>query len=71
MLRLIDSSNWYQRWVKEEYEQVKGELFPRMADLLGKEAADQFVENWRAAVIVCEKGEMLQVYHRARKPNSE
>ncbi|MBW2290055.1 MAG: hypothetical protein JRG80_05345 [Deltaproteobacteria bacterium] len=32
----------------------------------GERAADHFVENWRATVVVCEKGEMLQVYSRAR-----
>jgi len=29
--------------------------------------AHHFVENWRALMVVCEKGEMLQVYVRAQK----
>jgi len=29
--------------------------------------ADYFVEDWRAMTVVCEKGEMKQVYLRAKK----
>jgi len=29
--------------------------------------ADHFVENWHAMMVVCEKGEMRQVYVRAQK----
>jgi hypothetical protein len=54
--------------VKEEYEKIRGELYPRMLERIGREQADHFVENWRLMMVVCDKGEMLQVYHRGRKP---
>lgn len=64
-----DRSDWYRDQVKREYEAIRSDLYPRMVDLLGKADADHFVENWRAMVVVCEKGEMRQVYCRARKPD--
>jgi hypothetical protein len=35
---------------------------------MGREQAEHFVENWRAMLVVCEKGEMRQGYTRGRKP---
>ncbi|MEX2295917.1 MAG: hypothetical protein WD715_00770 [Dongiaceae bacterium] len=47
---------------------MKGPLNPRMVELLGQEKADHFVENWRAMVVVLEKGEKRPGRYRARKP---
>jgi hypothetical protein len=67
-VRVQDASDWYRRRVAEEYEAMRGPLFPRMLELLGREQAEHFVENWRAMVRVCETGEMRQGYCRGRKP---
>jgi ubiquinone/menaquinone biosynthesis C-methylase UbiE len=66
-IQLADHSGWYRRKVKAEYEQIRAELYPRMLESLGKEEADHFVENWRAMMVVCEKGDVFQGYYRARK----
>ncbi len=66
-IKLMDASDWYRREVRREYEQLKGDLNPRVVELIGQEDADHFVENWRAMMIVCENGEMQQVYIRAQK----
>ncbi len=66
-----DRSHWYRREVAAEYERLKNEWYPTMVERIGQEAADHFVEDWRAMVVVCEKGEMLQVYSRARKPAAQ
>lgn len=63
-----DASPWYRRRVAEEYQRLKGSLYPRMKALVGRRQADHFVENWRAMVAVCETGEMRQGYSWARKP---
>jgi ubiquinone/menaquinone biosynthesis C-methylase UbiE len=63
-----DASKWYREHVLGEYEKIRGELYPRMLELIGKEQSEHFVENWRAMVVVCEKREMRQVYTRSRKP---
>lgn len=67
-IEVEDASDWYRQQVNREYQLMKGELYPRMVDLLGQQSADHFVENWRAMVVVCESGEMRQGYCRARRP---
>jgi phosphoethanolamine N-methyltransferase len=67
-VKVSDRSAWYRRRVREEYELIKSELYPTLLANMDQEDADHFVENWRAMVVVCENGEMLQVYCRAKKP---
>lgn len=64
----VDASDWYRREARREYEQLRGDLYPRMVQLLGQADADHFVEDWRAMVVVIDKGEMRQGYFRARRP---
>lgn len=64
-----DASDWYRAQVAREYELVKGDLYRPMVDLLGQESADYFIDNWRATVVVCDKGEMRQGYSRGRRPS--
>ena len=63
-----DASEWYRMQVNREYSLIIGHLYPRMVELLGQQDADHFVENWRAMVIVCDKGEMRQGYCRGHRP---
>ena len=63
-----ESSDWYRKKVREEYERLSGELYPRAVELIGKENVDHRVENWRAMVVICEKGELRQAYSRGTKP---
>jgi phosphoethanolamine N-methyltransferase len=67
-VQIDDRSDWYRRHSQAEYERIKTEHYPRMLELIGKEEADHFTEDWRALSVVCAKGEMLQVYCRGRKP---
>ena len=64
-----DASGWYREQAHREYVLIKGELYPRMVELLGQADADHFVENWRAMVVVIDKGEMLQGYSSGRRPS--
>lgn len=68
-IQLSDRSDWYRGEVRDEYEKIRTELYPRMVESLGKEEADHFVENWRAMKVVCENGDVCQGYYRARKPD--
>lgn len=67
-IELVDSWDQYRRLAKREYEQMKGPMFPTMVEMLGPEKAKHFVENWRAMVVVLEKGEHRPGRYRARKP---
>jgi phosphoethanolamine N-methyltransferase len=67
---VVDGSAWYRAEVRREYERLRTEDHPRLLELIGRANTDHAVENWRATVVVCEKGEMLQVYSRARRSGS-
>lgn len=64
----VDATDWYQREARAEYQRLRGELKPRMLKLLGENDTAHFIENWRAMVVVIDKGEMRQAYSRGRKP---
>jgi hypothetical protein len=63
-----DASDWYREEARREHDLLKGKLYPRMVELLGQADADHFVEDWRAMVVVIDKGEMRQGYSRGRRP---
>jgi len=65
-----DATEWYRAEVRREYELMRGDLYARMVEVLGQVDADHFVENWRAMVVVIDKGEMLQGYCRGRRPTN-
>ncbi len=44
------------------------EYHDSMLTMLGQADADHFVENWRAIVVVIDKGEMRQGYCRGCRP---
>lgn len=66
----MDASDWYRNRARSEYEHLRGDLYDKTVALIGREQADHFVENWRALVVVCEKGEMRQGYYRGMKPGT-
>ena len=69
-IELNDRSKWYRQRVQKEYEQIKSDLYPQMLDVLGKQEADHFVENWRSMVVVCVNEDVSQGYYRGRKPGA-
>lgn len=67
-VEVTDASDWYCAEARREYELIRGDLYPRMVELLGQHDADHFVEDWCAMVVVIESGEMRQGYCRGRRP---
>jgi phosphoethanolamine N-methyltransferase len=63
-----DATDWYRDEARREYELIRGGLYDTLVESLGQADADHFVENWRAMVVVIDKGEMRQAYCRGRKP---
>ena len=63
-----DATDWYRAEARREYELMRGDLYPRMVELLGQQEADRFVEDWRAMVVVIDNGEMQQGYIRGQRP---
>ena len=64
-----DATDWYRVEARREYELISGGLYDTLVESLGRGEADHFVENWRAMVVVIDKGEMRQAYCRGRKPD--
>ncbi len=63
-----DASAWYRQEAHREYELLQGPLYSRMAELLGRQDADHFVESWRAMIVVIDNGELRSGYCRGRRP---
>lgn len=63
-----DDSRAYRDLAHREYEAMQGPLKARMIELLGQEQQERFLENWRASVIVLDKGELRPGFYRGVKP---
>jgi phosphoethanolamine N-methyltransferase len=66
-IKLRDRNAWYSDLSRNEYEQMKGSLYPEMVERLGRENADRYVEIWRAMNLVIESGELRPGHLRAIK----
>ncbi len=67
-VRLQDLNAWYRELGKQEYARMKGELFDLMAEKLGTEVRDHFLEDWRMLTVVLDKGELRPGRMWGRKP---
>jgi uncharacterized cupin superfamily protein len=63
-----EDGGWYRAEAHREHQLLAGELHPRVTELLGRQQADHFVENWRAMTVVLDKGEHRPGRWRAQKP---
>ena len=66
-IKLRDRNAWYSELSREEYQQMKGPLYPQMETTLGREYADRYVEVWRSMNVVLESGELRPGHLRAIK----
>lgn len=67
-IELKDDQQAYRDLCHREYDEVQGPLKARMIEMLGREQQEHFLENWRAMVVVLDKGEVRPGFYRARKP---
>ena len=63
-----DDSQAYHDLAHREYEAMQGPLKARMIEVLGQEQQEYYLENWRASVIVLDKGELRPGFYRGVKP---
>jgi len=68
-IKLRDRNAWYSDLSRNEYEKMKGPLYPEMVEMLGRKNADRYVEVWRAMNLVIESGELRPGHLRAIKPS--
>ncbi len=67
-IELEDDQQAYRDLCHQEYEKMQGPLKATMIELLGHEQQEHFLENWRAMVVVLDKGELRPGFYRAYKP---
>ena len=67
-IELTDDQEAYRELCHREYDLMQGPLQGQMVELLGREQQEHFLENWRAMVVVLDKGELRPGFYRARKP---
>lgn len=67
-VRLVDRNDWYTAEARKEWNAMKGDLAPRMIELLGAAKHAHFVANWAAMVAVLDFGELRPTHIHARKP---
>jgi len=67
-IELEDDQQAYRDLCHREYAAMQGPLKARMIEMLGREQQEHFLENWRAMVVVLDKGELRPGFYRARKP---
>ena len=66
-VELEDDGQAYRELCRREYEQMQGPLRGRMIEMLGREGQEHFLENWRAMLVVLDKGELRPGFYRAHR----
>lgn len=67
---LEDRNDWFRRYAKDEYERLKGPLYPLYVDRFGEESARTSMENARIRALLAEQGQLRPGHIRARKPTA-
>lgn len=67
-VELDDRNDWFRDFAKDEYERLKGPLYPVYVQKFGKEQATTSVENARIRSLLAEQGQLRPGHIRARKP---
>jgi len=67
-IELKDDRQAYRDLCHRELDEMQGPLKAQMIEMLGREQQEHSLENWRAMVVVLDKGELRPGFYRARKP---
>ena len=67
-IELEDDQQAYRDLCHQEFDKMQGPLKAKMIESLGREQQEHFLENWRAMVVVLDKGELRPGFYRAHKP---
>jgi phosphoethanolamine N-methyltransferase len=65
---LDDRNDWFREFARDEYERLKGPLFPVYVGKFGEEQAKTSVENARVRWLLAEQGQLRPGHIRGRKP---
>jgi len=63
-----DRNAWFREYARDEYERLKGPLFPEYVERFGEAQAHRSVENARVRAVLADQGQLRPGHIRARKP---
>jgi phosphoethanolamine N-methyltransferase len=67
-IELKDDQQAYRDLCHRELDEMQGPLKAQMIEMLGREQQEHSLENWRAMVVVLDKGELRPGFYRGTKP---
>lgn len=67
-VELDDRNDWFQDLARDEYERLKGPLYPVYVERFGEDQAKRSVENARVRLLLAEQGQLRPGHIRGRKP---
>ncbi len=65
---ITDRNPWYRQAARAELDRLKGPLYAKVADAVGKDYVDKNIRTWEAMLTVLDTGEHRPTHLRARKP---
>jgi len=69
-IRMVDRNAWYKPLAHREYEALKGPLYAKLVERVGKDFVDHEIEVWRALTAVVDSGELRPGLLWAAKPDA-
>ena len=67
-IAITSRNDWYRRTARAELAQMKGPLYGKAVDRLGKEFVDHNIDIWSKMVVVLDAGEHCPTHLRGQKP---
>ncbi len=67
-IELDDRNEWFRSLAHDEYERLKGPLYPIYVQKFGEEQAKSSVENARIRALLADQGQLRPGHIRGRKP---
>lgn len=67
-IELDDRNDWFRELARDEYERLKGPLFPVYVEKFGEAQAKTSVENARIRSLLADQGQLRPGHIRGRKP---
>ncbi len=65
---IVSRNDWYRRIAREELAQLKGPLYARAIEHLGKDFVDHNIDIWSKMLVVLDTGEHCPTHLRGQKP---
>lgn len=66
-IHIVSRNDWYRQTAREELNQMKGPLYARAVERLGKDFVDHNIDIWSKMLVVLDTGEHCPTHLRGQK----